>query len=206
MEIILNKVNDIALFAHLNQWDEKITRMMCTFYAPAINLKYNCWITLTEEDIKKIAERQNKRGKFSYTEWGYGYDGVDALLEYIRENHEERGWNIPNLAKMSSDQEASEWLKRGFSVIIGIKVNKHFYQDKLDGKIDRFEDYSNYEGDIGHFTNLMTWNNTRAKWSESYWKECIMDSYFTPKDGMLYEADHTEIFKSIDMRTKFVFF
>ena len=178
MKYELKSTNDISLFHSLDQWDEKITKMMCTFYSPVINMKYNCWIVMTEDDIKIIAKRQADKGMFSYTEWGKWLDWIEAVYNYVVENSRERGWKIPNLAIFRKEDEAEllKWYDRGYASVIGIKVSREFYKDARDWVID-IKDYAGLKGKIGHFTNITKWIGRWDPEVMDYGTELFIDSY-----------------------------
>ena len=193
--------NSIRQFHILNQWDEKLQRMMCTFFAPAINLAYNCWIKLKESDLMLIAAEQVDKWEFDYKKWGYGLKWVDAVYEYIKHHASARWWKIPTLIKFTTwdNEEIKLWRERGFSILIGIKVTKQFLTDAKDWKINEYSDYINYKWtDLAHFTNLIKHFDD---------KEYINDSYaFNWKREWLYECNWDEIIEDIVMRSKYLFY
>ena len=206
MDLQLNSQNKVALFHEFNQWDEEETLMMCSFFAPAVNLKYNCWINLTEEDIKLIAKKQEEKELFSYTNWWYSKDWVEAIYQFVKDNATTRWWNIPNLATVTNDTEVLDWIRRWYSTMVWIKVNKVFYNDLKDWIVEDFEDYTNYKWDIGHFLNLATWT-WRFTFKEDKYEDFMLDNYaFSDKRKNLVKSDIEEILSDLDMKTKFVFF
>jgi len=218
MKYKFNSINKLALFNSLNQWDNKKQRMMCSFFAPAINLKYNCWIELTEDDLMIIAEKQSKiKSKrewqeflFDYKKWWYWEDWVNAILDYVIENSEARNWEIPNLAefKREDKNELFKWHERGYMAIIGIKVNDEYYEDAKDWLIEEYEDYISYKWDIWHFTNTMIWKCWFSWDCQDYDKEYIVDSYaFNKRDNKwMYECNLKELIEDISMTTKYIFY
>ena len=206
-------INKIALFNTLNQWAEELTWFWCTLFAPAINLKYNCGIELTIEDLKIIWNRQIARGKLDPDSWGKGSDWVNAIYEYIIENHEEREWKIPNLVKFKQfdTPELMKWIDRGYMAMIWIWVNKAFVKDAMwDGILDLFEDYVNYKwNDLWHFTNITRWKcRFDSDGCSDYWKEQFIDSYAWNKRGnkWIYKCDIKEVIEDIAMTTKYIFY
>lgn len=198
MKIQSNKINRVCLFHDKNQWDEKLTRMMCSFYAPMINAKYNWAIKdFTESDIKAIAEIQIKAWKFSTTLWGKWEDGVLAVQKYLKDVK----WIETTLITLENDVEAKEWIDRWFAVLLWIKVNNLFFPDSKDWRIDEIE-YSKLKWNIGHFTNMIKWN---CRWTDDCsdkWKEFILDSYFIKSS--IYEVNHKELLEDLDMPTKYL--
>ena len=83
MEILASN-NKKALFNTLNQRREKDTYHMCTFFWPAVNLKYNTWISLTHDELKEIAEIQYKKWLFKYKSWWKLIDWAKAVYEYVK--------------------------------------------------------------------------------------------------------------------------
>jgi len=190
-------------FHSLNQWDEEITKKMCRYYAPAVNLKYNCWITLTEDDLKKIARKDpyNKGRNEWWKTWGYGADWIEQVYKFVKENAEERGWKVPNLITFWTldRNEMDEWIDRGYAVSIWIKFNKKFYQDIKDNKqIDNFEDYTEYLWSSWHFTNV-------AKWIKNNAHDMIIDSYFDRR-WSTYKINIEKLLDKLVMRSKYLFF
>ncbi len=192
------KINDIALFSAVNQWDDEKSRMYCTIYAPFINAKYNCWIQFTEQDIYEVAYRQIQKWLLSESNWGKISDWVYAVLEYLEEKH----WRKFNLTISKSDTEVQDWLSRWFAVEIGIKVNSQWFPDLQDGKIDRFQDYVNYRWDIGHATTIYRWIGRWDELASDYWREGFLTSYVTTK--CTFEADIKEVLEDIEMNTKYI--
>ena len=200
MKYEFNSINTSLQFHNLNQWDETITKQMCTYYAPAINLKYNCWIELTEKDLKTIAKKDAEAGKFWFNKWGYGKTGVKSVYTYVKENAKKRGWKIPNLVTfwMFETWELNKWLERSYASVVWINVNKNFYLDIQDRNINNFEDYVNYVWNRGHFTNI-------AKWLKGDKHDMIIDSYMK-KWGSTYRCDIGKLLNKVTMRTKYIFY
>lgn len=181
-------MNTYCLFNELNQWWERFTWHLCSLYAVAINLKYNCGIVLTKDDIKKIAERQVKLWLLSLTEWWKGLDWINAVNNFLKEN-KDRFWELPTLIKFKKDNtEIFNNLKNHwFAIICWIWVNKEFPKDVQDWKLENFNDYKKYKWDyLRHFTNVVKWKDW---WKEKppFWRyynhEFILDSYaFNTKD------------------------
>lgn len=204
MKYEMNKVNKICLFHDLNQWDEEITKILCWLYWPSINVKYNLWIDLNEDDIKIIFRQMEIDWKIIDWVWMLGADWVEYIYQYIKDNHKERGWNIPNLCIMTEDSDVKAWTNKWYSVLIWIKYNDEFIKDIRDFKIDKFEDYKNYKWDNWHFTNLIKYNCRGWECSDK-WREFILDSYFRT-GGSWYECSIKEMLEDLDMKTKYVFF
>ena len=193
------KTNKVCLFHDVNQWDEIITKMMCSIYAPFINAKYNWVISdFSEKDIKAVAKIQHEAWKFDYKLWAYSKDSVPAVVDYIKNTM----WVECNLAVSKNDSELTEWINRWFATMLGLKVNRSFYNDKLDGKLDAM-DYASYKWDTWHFTNIIKYN-CRGKECEDMGQEYILDSYFWKSS--IYKCNIKEILKNIDMRTKYIIF
>ena len=210
MKIEFNTLNKIALFWDLNQWDKEWSRYGCTFFASAIGLKYNCWIELNEDDLELIAEKQYNKWKFNYKKGWYGNDWINAVLDFVKEHKNTRGWNVPNLItfKKEDTEKLKEWINRGYMVTIWIWVNKEFPKDARDWKIENYEDYKNYKWyGYKHFTNITKWTWRFTLWKDKY-KDLIVDSYaFNKKDNeWLYECDIDEILEDIAMNTKYILF
>ena len=198
METIHNKLNTACLFHDVNQWDEEITKMMCTIYFGFINAKYN-WIikSFTEDDIKEVAKSQHEKWLFDYKKWGYLSHWIKAVYEWLNEN-----WYSCNLSRTKDDIKVIDWLERWYSVWLWIKVDAaKFYQDKQDGKLDK-DNYEDYKWNDGHATNLIIWTSRWTFSSSSDWKEMFLDSYFTKSST--YECDINEVLEDIDMTTKYI--
>jgi len=205
-------INTIALFNDLNQWAEKLTWYWCTLFAPAINLKYNCWIVLTVEDLTKIWLKQVRLWKLTDKIWWKWIDWINAVYQYVIDNAKTRWWTIPNLIEFHKydTQELEKWIDRGYMTTIGIKVNKTFIKDAKDGILDMFEDYKNYKWtDLWHFTNITRWKMRFdwTKWSD-YNKEQFIDSYAFNKKGnkWTYKCNIKEVLEDIAMPTKYIFY
>ena len=205
-------INDTALFPEINQWDRRFSQNQCTIYGSAINLKYNCWINLTEDDLDIIANRMVDDWKLRLDSGARGEDGVNYTYDYVREFAQDRWWKIPNLVifKDYDLEKINEWLQRGYMLMLGIRVNREFVKDARDGKIEKYEDYKNYQWkDLAHFTNVCIWK-CRFSSEECEWfnKEMIVDSYaFNKKDReWIYECDIKELLEDIAMNTKYIFF
>lgn len=199
MELKSNKLNKSCLFHSVNQWDETLTRMMCTIYGQFINAKYNGVIKdFTEDEIIKIAEDQYKKWLFDYNKWAYTKHSNQAVLDYF----DSKGIEYTCIST-TDDTEALEWIERWYAVGVGISVNSVFLEDKKDGRLD-LSDYTKYKGNIGHFTNLIKWT---CRWEfncEENWKEMFLDSYFT--NDSTYECDIKKVLKHIDQETKYIIF
>jgi len=214
MKTIFRSLNKIALFNSLNQWALKLTWYWCTIFAPAINLKYNCWIKLTINDIMKIGLKQVKLWKLIDKVWGKWSDWIYVIYDYIVDNADDRWWKIPNLIEFKNTtkdkKELEKWIDRGYMVTIGIKVNKTFIKDARDWDIDLFDDYKDYKWtDLAHFTNITRWKMrfNWTKWS-SYNKEQFVDSYAFNKKGnkWIYKCNIKEVLQDIAMPTKYIFY
>lgn len=212
MEDTYRSLNTIAQFNDLNQWDEKETWYLCSLYAPAVNLKYNCWINLNEDDLKIIAFRQKAKWLL---DMNYGWkweDWIKAIYDYIVENHLERKWKIPNLKVFKSYNkiQQEDWLDRWYMLTIWIQVWKIFLEDVKDWKLDLFEDYNNYVWkDLWHFTNLTRWKcRFNKKGCEDKNKEQFIDSYsFNPKwNPWTYKCDIDKVLNSFAMETRYLFY
>jgi len=171
--------NEHALFLHINQGDNPLTRYACTIYSMCINLKYNTWIEIPEPDIEFIVQRQIDRWLLWLKTGGYWTDARDAVLEFIRENPE-RYPVIPKVVTFNrDDSKFNYFLNMWYCLVVWIAVNKDFTNDIIDWKLDKFEDYVNYKGDLRHYTNIWIWKArfTEPK-PESYGREFNLDSYF----------------------------
>jgi hypothetical protein len=196
MEIIRKKLNKSCMFHWVNQWDEKLTKMMCTIYFWFINAKYNWVIKLfTEDNIKEVAKTQFNKWLFSYKNWGKLSDWIKAVFGWLNDN-----WYDCNLWNTKKDSEVKDWLNRWYAIWLWIYVNKTFYNDKLDWSLD-LEDYNKYKGTIWHATNLIKWT---CRWKfdcESNWKEMFLGSYFSK--GSTYKCNIDKVLENIDMDTKY---
>jgi len=203
--------NTIALFSSLNQWAEKETVYYCSLFAPAINLKYNCGIELTIEDLKAIGKKQIALWKLDPRIWWTWIDWINAVYNYVVENAEKRKWIIPKLIrfKKSDDLLVKDWLDRWYAIIIWISVNKDFVKDSIDWKLDMFENYLKYKwNDLKHFTNIMRWKARFLEKGGNYNKEYILDSYAFNKQGKKwdYECNIKEVLEDLTMETKYLFY
>lgn len=200
MNIMINKLNTACLFHAVNQWDETITKMMCTHYFAFINAKYN-WVikSFTEDDIKASAKLAYDLWTFDYEKWGKLSDWVTWVIRYLKEVK----WINCNLLTITSDWEAREMLEKWYAVWLWIKVNNKFYPDKVDWKLDLL-DYKGYRWNIWHATNVIKWT---CRWKfdcTDNWEEMFLDSYFWKSST--YKCNIKEVFQDIDMTTKFVLF
>lgn len=198
MRINQDKLNTACNFHSVNQGDEKLTRMMCTIYAPFINARYNGVIKgFTEQDIKDVAEICNKKWTFSYTNGGYGSDWVYAFQEWLLK---EQGIRC-TVISTKDDTEALKWTERWYATLLGIKYNSYFAKDIKDGKIDT-KDYKDLRWKNGHFTNVIKWTSRGEFNSSEDGKEMFLDSYFITNST--YECDLKEVFEDLDMPTKYI--
>lgn len=194
-------INKHATFSVINQWDEEWSRYCCTFFANAINLKYNCGIDIEEDELKWIAEEQFKKGKFDYKFWGWLVDGANALYDYIKDT------NPVKLTKFYKwDKLFDEYLNAWYALSVGISVNKEFTKDAVDGKIETYKDYAKYKGKkLRHNCNIIKWI---GRWDTSITPvEYILDSYAFNKKNRewLYECDVNELREDLLMNTVQVF-
>ena len=192
--------NTACLFHDVNQWDETISKMMCTIYFAFINAKYN-WVieSFTEDEIKLVAERQYNRWLFSYTEGGWLSNGADAVHSYIKNDL----WIPCNLLKTAYDVTVMDFIKKWYAVGIGIKANSKFIQDKKDGVLDE-EDYLSYLWDKFHATNFIEWT---CRWEfncEDNEKQYFLDSYF--KKSAIYQCNIAQVLEDIDMNNKYILY
>ena len=199
MTYIMNKLNTSCLFHDVSQWDERITRNMCTIYYVFINAKYN-WVIkdFTEDDIKTVAKSQADKGLFDYNKWAYTYHSTLAVIEYLKNK-----WITCNLFYTKRDSEVYDYLDRWYAVWVWLMINKKFIKDRADGSLD-LSDYSMYQWSIWHATNLIKWT-CRGKFDcEDNGKEMFLDSYFTKNST--YTCDIKKVLENIDQATKYVIF
>jgi len=205
------KVNKIAKFPwDINQGDDVKQHYLCTLFAPAIMVRYNCGIEITEKDINKIARIEIANWDINPKSWGSGKNGFYAIYEYIKNNADLRGWKVPKYKILTNSNvvELNDWLDRGYMATIWIAVNRDFPKDAKDWKLDLYKDYANYKWqDIHHFTNIMRWIDRWNSKGSDYWKEWIVDSYATMDRSrkFMYECDAKEVLEDIAMNTKYIF-
>lgn len=204
--------NEIALFHALNQGDKTFQHNLCTIFWPAINLKYNCWIELTEEDIEHIANIQLKADKINLKKWGRISDWVEAVHKFLCEN-EERFWPAPELLsfKKYEVETLEDVLNKWFSIVWGFAVNRQFSKDAQDGLVDEFQDYFKYKwNDIKHCTNFTLWkdrfSSDKDNRSRDFNKFLINDSYFKHKKHWIYEVNAKEMIVDLMYPTCYVFY
>ena len=186
----MNKIKKINTW--LNQWDNQKQWYQCTFYASAQNLSYNCWITLTEEDLDIIAKEQEALWLFSYTQWAYALHSTNAILKYVK-----RKWfKVPQLLQLVNDYDVEQFLKNGYMVMTWINVNKKFKEDILDWKIDTIDYKDLVWTDLKHFLNIVDYKWV-TKLVDNYWNN------WTKKN--VYECNLRELLEDIGQRTKFIF-
>lgn len=199
MRIKSNKLNTDCLFHGVNQWDETLTRMMCTRYFAFINAKYN-WVikSFTEQDIKDCAEEDYNNWTFDYRDWWTLQSGAESVQEWLQVNK----WVTCDLIVTTNDIEVYDYLDRGYAVWLWIAVNSLFYSDKKDWKLD-LVDYVWYKWNIGHATNIIKWTCRGAFDCTDNGNESILDSYFGK--SATYKCNIKEILQDIDMNTKYIF-
>ncbi len=193
--------NKKALFSPVNQGDEKWSKMACTLFAPAINIKYNIWKVISERQISEIAIKQHKKDLFDYEKWGHWRDWVNALLEG-------RDYNLAIFGKNDTKQ-LLEWIERGYMAIIWIKVNEDFYDDTADWVMNNYTDYAKYKWNIWHFTNIVKWKcRFDTKWCTDLDKEMIIDSYAFNKRNRewIYKCNIEDVLSSFSMNTKYIIY
>ena len=206
------KVNTLALFNELNQWANKITWYYCSLFAPAINLKYNCWIKLTVEDLIMIWKKQEDLGLLDRKMWGLGSDWINVIYQFVKDNSKKRNWTIPNLKVFKSYQtkELLKFIDKWYMFCLWIWVNKAFIEDKNDNGILDLADYDNYKWELfKHFTNIARWKNRfNGKKTWKYNKEYFIDSYAFNKKGnkWIFECDINEVLEDIAFNTKYIFY
>ena len=180
----------------LNQWNDRSRFYQCTFYSMAVNLSYNCWIKLTKEDIDSIAKIQNEAGLFSYTEWWRWIDWANAVLKFIRDNSQTRGWKIPQLIQLADDNSIMNYLNNWYAVVTWISVNKQFIQDVPDWTIDTLDYKSLAWNDLKHYLNMIIqnwgWLVDNYAWN-SQWRQ------------WLYQCDISQVLEDLTQHIKYVF-
>ena len=206
MELII-PINKEANFHSINQGDETETKQMCSLYAPAINLKYNCGIELTEADLKSIAKKQYSNWLFDYKHWGRWKHWVEAVYQFVIDNAQARWWKIPLLSKFKKhDKEFSEFFEKGYAITVWFWVNSEFPDDARDWKIENHKDYINYKWTrLRHFTNILRW---LGRWDDTVRHyDLILDSYAYNKrnDSWLYECDAEEMVEDLLYSSCYVF-
>lgn len=175
--------NKIALFPELNQGDVSNQWYLCSLFAPAIAIKYNFWIVITEDEIDKIAKEQSRKWLLSYTTWGSALQWILAILSYVNTKYKRKFTfeSIKNNDYIKINQILETW----YALTLWIKVNHVFINDTKDWKIDetnyfKFTTWKTY----WHFLNLVKWKD-RFSWSKwpDYNKLMIIDNYaFNKKD------------------------
>jgi len=165
-----------------------------------INAKYNGVIKdFTEEEIITIAKKQSDKWEFNYSKWAYTIHSNNAVLDYFDSIGVEY-----TCETTKDDSVALEWISRGYSVWIWIKVNKEYFNDRKDGSLD-LEDYSKYKGTQWHFTNVIKWTaRGKFKGSSDIGKEMFLDSYFTTNST--YKCDIKKVLKELDQPTKYIIY
>ena len=190
-----------CLFNHLNQAENPLSRMYCTIYSAAINLKYNTWIELDQEDIMFIADECIKNWTLDVKKgWSLKANFL-AVFEYVRYNNKKLDYKIFSTKDKDLDIYLDEW----FMVEVGISVNKAYLHDAEDDwVINDHMDYKKYtEGKrYNHATSLLKWN----QWSEYQWKYFIFDSYFDKHKFNLYEVNKDEMVEDIMLNNNYLFF
>lgn len=198
------KQNPYHLFHHINQADEETSRYMCTYYSMIINLSFNCWIKITEEEVQKIAIKQAELWKFDMKWWGMIIDAMDAIIEFM-ESDKERFPKVPyKLVFHKTNAKFDEYLDAGYALTSWIAVNRAFVDDIFyDWKLDDFKDYKNYAWDLKHATTFLKWV---IKDTRDYWKEYNLDSYFKHKNWQwLREIDLKEAKEDIYQNWAYLF-
>ena len=195
------EINKIALFGDLNQGRRRESWYQCSIYSLAINLQYNCWIRLSEDDLDIIAHEMVKDGVMDLKVGAYMSDASKYVISYITKRQKYL-WidKLPEFKQYSNRTESDkirELNKNWFSTVILLKVNNDFVKDSRDWKIERFEDYVNYKWRINHFTNLSRWIWRGDKSVKKY--DFILDSYSynEAENSWLYEVDAKEIFEDL---------
>lgn len=204
-------LSTVQLFHDLNQWDEKWSWNACTFFAPAINIKYNCGITLTEDDIKIIASEQFDLWKFQYWSGWKIEDWVYAIQDYITKHQIRLDIKkLPTLTKYISYEQVSrtrllKMLRKWYAAVMWVWVSQEFIDDVKDGRIDTI-DYNELKWEVvNHATNI-AWFDRSLTDSIPY-TEFILDSYaYNKKDRQwVYKCDAKKIVENIGFNTYFIF-
>lgn len=148
--------NTVALFWELNQSDKSTQKMACTIMAPLANIKYNCkWVTTSEKDADIIIERQIANKQLSLKAWATAINSVKAVINYFKEK-----WIEIKYDKFKSNDvtRLNYWLDLWYMVNILIQVDKDFYTDAHDWKINE-TNYLNFNDwkKFWHSTNIFKW-------------------------------------------------
>lgn len=210
MKSIYRSLNTIAHFNELNQGLHEYLWYLCTLFAPAVNLKYNCWITLTKEDLMVIAKKQVLKWLLRLDYGWSGEDWVNAIYDFVVENALHRGWKIPNLKVFKRyDKEQYEWIDRGYMIMIWMWVNESFKSDILDWKLDLFDDYNEYRWTkLKHFTNLTKWKDRFWNKTKNFNREFFVDSYAYNKKGnkWIYDCNLEKVLETFAYNTRYIFY
>jgi len=193
------------LYQHLNQVENPRHRYACTIYSLAINLYFNTWLKLEQNDIDTLVESCIRKWLLNTT---YGWDWnvmFKEVYNYIIDKFPQVKYKKFN----KNDQDYVDYLNKGYMVRIWMQVNKAYSYDSQDDWIVEEQDYSklkaNYDtGDIvDHFTNIYKWVG-RFKWWDVSDKTMIWDSYFWRKKFNQYEVWWT--FRDILMPTCYIIY
>ena len=189
--------NTYKLFNHeLNQWDAKKQWYMCTFFSAVMNLYYNTWIKLTEQDIEKIADEQAKAGLFDYEKWWRWDLAFNSVLRYLKNNW----YKVPKLITLFNDADVIEYIRNDYMVATWISVSLKWKKEVEDWVIN-VKDYKLLAWkDFKHYLNLIDW------WGDFKW-EYLVDNYFFNSKWRpnLYECDINEVLQDIDQNVKYLF-
>lgn len=167
---------------HYVHWNEQQkTKILNNLLAASMNLKYNCWIHLSHQDILNIIQNMHNNELFDRYRWWNMSVSFQYVLEYISEKSKTKNWKIPKLHKFNKKKMTWEiQYKKWYALILMIDVNPEFYNILCKWNIDEFTDYQqclwSWEKHLLNIIKIMeTSNLLDTYFLENWLKDCLTE-------------------------------
>lgn len=161
---------------HINSSPAKKTKILNNLIAAAVNLKYNCGIHLSKDDIDEIVQNMVNHDLFDSYKWANIRVSFQCIIDFISEKSEKNNWKIPKIHKFKNNKTSWEInYKKWFALILIFNLKSEFYDSLVIGEIDEYIDYKihfwNWEKHATNFVKIMDSSNILDTYYCSDWQK-----------------------------------